>query len=60
VDTAFYQGATFGAAIQGFITNPGDWKAHIASGTTRLNPFYNLPITWQEQRKARFSFGIQF
>lgn len=59
-DTAFYVGPTFGAAIQGFIKNPGDWKAHIGSGTSFLNPFYNQPITWQAQRSARFSIGVQF
>jgi len=59
-DTAFYEGATFGAAIQNFIKNPGDWKAHIASGSALKNPFYNLPITWQTQRSARFSIGVQF
>jgi hypothetical protein len=59
-DTAFYEGPTFGATIQGFIKNPGDWKAHIGSGTTFLNPFYNLPITWQAPRSARFSIGVQF
>lgn len=59
-DAAFYDGPTFGAAIQGFIKNPGDWKTHLASGTTLLNPFYNKPITWQTQRSARFSIGVQF
>jgi hypothetical protein len=59
-DTAFYEGPTFGAAIQSFIKNPGDWKTHIGSGTTFLNPFYNQPITWQAQRSARFSVGVQF
>jgi hypothetical protein len=60
VDTAYYEAATFAAAIHSFLTNPGDWKAHIGSGTTFLNPFYNKPITWQAQRSVRFSFGIQF
>lgn len=59
-DTAYYEAATFGAAIQSFIHSPGDWKTHIASGTALKNPFYNLPITWQAQRSARFSVGVQF
>jgi len=67
--TAVYEGPTFGAAIQNFIKNPGDFMAHFQypnvgtrAGTFAdfKNPFYNLPITWQAQRTARFSIGVQF
>ncbi|HEV7396862.1 MAG TPA: TonB-dependent receptor [Pyrinomonadaceae bacterium] len=72
--TSVYEGATFGAAIQGFIKNPGDFMTHfqfpsvsVPGGGTRAgtfadfkNPFYNLPITWQAPRSARFSIGVQF
>ena len=73
VAAAVYEGPTFGAAIQNFIKNPGDFMNHIQYPSVSMpggsrpgtfadfkNPFYNLPITWQAPRTARFSFGVQF
>jgi hypothetical protein len=57
--TALYTGATFPQAVQNFINNPGDWKAHLTNSAL-VNPFFNMPITWQAPRTARFSFGLQF
>lgn len=67
--TAVYEADTFAHAIQNFIKSPGNYQDHFVfpdvgtrAGTFAdfKNPFYNLPITWQAQRSARFSIGVQF